>query len=270
MTRPRLGAGWRVITRLMARPRHLRKAPIVEAVVDFRVALAPDFSPEDLRAAKERLSRHYPKVSEKKRFSEQVEFVVGKGASHQTQDLGMLGLFLKSEDEKTIAQFRVDGFTLNRLKPYTSWKKLGPEALRLWAVYAALTKPRVITRVALRYINHMALPATGLLEDYLLTVPALPSGIPRHLTSFRTRTVLENPKTGLTATIAQVFGPNTEAPVPVTEIPGHALLFDIDAYKAGHFTMDTDFKAILEDLHTYKNRIFFGSLTNRFVKTFEK
>ena len=256
----------------MAKIRHLRKAPIVEAVVDFRVVLPSDFNPEKLREAREYLKAKYPGFAETKRFTARLELAVGRAPSHQTEDLGLLGVVAKSSDGLTIAQLGVDGFTMNRLKPYTSWKKIGPEALRLWRYYSELTKPEAITRIGLRYINHIApLPDSGRLEHFVLTPPpGVPRNIPRHVGSFRVRTVVEDPKKGIAATITQVFGPSAEVPGPTTDAPGYALLLDIDAYKIEKLAMGADFRKILEDLHTYKNQIFFGTLTERVVKRFEK
>ncbi len=254
----------------MAKQRHLRNAPIVEAVVDFRVVLPPDFNPERLREAREHLSREYPKMTEIKRFAAKLEFTAG-GASQSAEDLGIQGVLAKTDDEKTQVQFRVDGFTLNRVKPYTSWKEIGPEALRLWNAYSSLTNPQGVTRVALRYINHMAIPASSdRVEDFILTGPRIPEGIPKELSGFATRAAFEDAKRGLAANVLQMFGPDTEIPGPTGQPPGYALLLDIDAYKTGDLaTGEKGFDAILSDLHSYKNEIFFGSLTDAFAETFE-
>ena len=248
----------------MARVRHLENAPITEAVVDFRVSLPGDFRVDRLREARERLARDYPQAEERKGVETHLEFAGGQPKETRTRDLGFQGIWLKTEDQKTVAQFRVDGFTFNRLKPYTRWEQIFPEALRLWNVYVELAQPQSVTRVALRYINHMNLPSPGVkLDDYIVTSPRLPPSVPQILSSFVTRVVLEYPERKMKANVVQTLeiGVKTSAP---------SLLFDIDVYRSGDLEVSpTALKPIFDDLRHYKNEIFFGSLTDRFVEAFE-
>ena len=162
---------------VMARIRHLSKAPITEAVVDFRVSHSPHFHSDQLRQARERLAHDYPKVDERKGLEARFALAGGQPLQALTRDLGFQGIWLKTEDEKSVAQFRVDGFTFNRLKPYTSWEHILPEALRLWTIYVELTQPHRLARVALRYINHMRLPGPGVeVDDYIATGPTAAVG----------------------------------------------------------------------------------------------
>lgn len=248
----------------MATIRHLRNAPITEAVVDLRVVLPADFRPEQSRTARNRLPRDYPKAIERKSMETRFEVTGGQPTSPQTRDLGFQGIWLRTEDERTIAQFRVDGLTLNRLKPYTRWEEILPEALRLWETYVDIAKPQSVTRVALRYINHLPLPGPGAeLDDYILTAPKLPPSVPQVLSSFATRVVLEHPERRMTANVVQVLEVGVETSAP-------SLPFDIDVYRTGDFTISTSaLEEILRELRTYKNEIFFGSLTERFVEAFE-
>lgn len=247
----------------MARIRHLRNAPITEAIVDFRVALPRDFRPEQLPSVKERLAGDYPHAVERKGLQALFEFTGAQPAATRTRDLGFQGLWLKSDDQKKIGQFRVDGFTFNRLKPYTSWNKILPEALRLWTVYVDVAKPESVTRVALRYINHMNLPKVGVeLNDYIVTGPKLPQSVPQVLSSFATRVVFEDPERRLTASVAQMLEVGVETAAPT-------LLLDIDVFRTGDFAVTPEaLQPILEDLRLYKNQIFFGSLTEQFVETY--
>lgn len=248
----------------MARIRHLQNAPITEAIVDFRVSLPRDFRPDRLRETRERLARDYPQTVERKGMEARFEFAGGQPKETRTRDLGFQGIWLKTEDQRTVAQFRVDGFTFNRLKPYTRWEQILPEALRLWSVYVELANPQSVTRVALRYINHMNLPSPGAeLDDYIVTSPRLPPSVPQILSAFATRVVLEHPERRMTANVMQVLEVGVETPAP-------SLLFDIDVYRTGDFQVTaTAMEEILSDLRVYKNEIFFRSLTERFVEGFE-
>lgn len=251
----------------MARIRHLRNAPITEAIVDFRVSFHGDFCPDRLREAKERLAQRYPEALERKGLETRLEIATGQPKEPQTRDLGFLGIWLKTEDQKSVAQFRVDGFTFNRLRPYTRWEEILPEALRLWAIYVELTNPQSVTRVALRYINHMNLPSLGGTlsdySDYIVTGPRWPLSAHEVLSSFATRVVLGYPERQMKANVVQTLeiGVKTSAP---------SLLFDIDVYRSGDLEVSpTPLKEIFDELRQYKNEIFFGSLTERFVEAFE-
>jgi len=249
----------------MARIRHLRNAPITEAIVDFRVSLPGDFRPDRLREAKERLAQRYPEALERKGLETRLEIAAGQPKEPQTRDLGFQGLWLKTGDQKSVAQFRVDGFTFNRLRPYTRWEEILPEALRLWAVYVDLARPQIVTRVALRYINHMTLPSPVVaLSDYIVAGPTLPHvSAPQRLSSFATRVVLEYPERKMKANVTQVLEIGVKTPAP-------SLLLDIDVYRVGDLDVSTtSMKENLGELREYKNEIFFGSLTERFVEAFE-
>src|SRR5436190_21056320 len=84
------------------------------------------------------------------------------------------GLLFYSEDEKAVVQFRLDGFTFNKLQPYSSWEEIFPETWRLWALYQSAIGNVQITRLAVRYINRLALPS-GDFGRYLTALPQLPA-----------------------------------------------------------------------------------------------
>jgi len=175
-----------------------------------------------------------------------------------------MGLWLKSEDEKTIAQFRPDGFTLNRLKPYTSWDLISVEALRLWAVYLDLAKPQAVTRLALRYINHLNLPGpVADLAEYIVEAPRLPGTTPGVITTFRSHLTLEYPESQMKANVNRVLETSIET-------SGPSILFDIDVYRPGPIDPRGGVlpEALLR-LRDYKNRIFFEGITERLARDFE-
>lgn len=131
-------------------------------------------------------------------------------------------------------------------------------------MYVQLAKPESVTRVALRYINHMRLPSSDVeLDDYIVTTPKLPESVPEVLAGFSTRVVLQHPDRRLTANVIQVLEPGVESPAPT-------LLSDIDVYRTGEFDVEAVvLERILRDLRSYKNEIFFGSLTERFVDLYQ-
>lgn len=247
----------------MARIRHLRRAPITEAIVDFRVMPSSDLQPDHLLRAPALVGPNYPKTQRPQRKEARIN-IRGATAATSVRDLGFMGLWLKTEDEKTVAQFRPDGFTLNRLKPYTSWGEISLEALRLWAIYLDLAKPHSVTRLALRYINRLSLPGPMAdLAEYIVEAPRLPGTTPGIIATFRSHLTLEYAEGKMKANVHRALETSIET-------PGPSLLFDIDVYRPGPLDPRGDaLSGALLGLRDYKNRIFFEGLTERLVRDFE-
>lgn len=249
----------------MARPRRLSKAPITEAVFDFRVTLPADFATETLSGVYGQLNDRYPIKEEMRSFEAIFEVKAGKAMTPLTHSdsSAFAGFLFKSADGRNIAQFRRDGFTFNRLAPYTNWDELEPEALRLWSVYLASAKPDVVDRVALRYINRLRLPPQGNLETYLLVTPPSIPGAPAVLNSFLNRQSRHDPVSGYMGNIVQ----NLEANLGGDNT---LLTVDIDVYKAGGLGMHAaDLRRVLGDLRRLKNDIFFGMVTDTALEPYD-
>src|SRR5574341_349425 len=108
----------------MPPPRNLRNAPIIEAIFDFRVKARVGFRPEEFSELRSHLGNRFPSVEERRGLQAAFAMIPGQGQPPVVQAMGLHGYFFKTSDGKTIAQFRVDGFTFNRLRPYTSWEEL--------------------------------------------------------------------------------------------------------------------------------------------------
>jgi len=248
----------------MPTPRHLKNAPITEAIIDLRVKARPDLRAEELAAVKNQVSTRLPKVEEMRGLQATFQVLKGEGQPPVVQDLGLQGYLFKSQDEKIIAQFRIDGFTLNRLRPYTSWEDIFPQAMELWRLYLEVAKPLAVTRLALRYINHVPLPAgVEKFENYLRAAPVIPSELPQYVSSFLTRVTIHDPEASVSAHVTQALQPTTDT---------HRLtvILDIDAYKEADLSPeDPAIERTFSQLRASKNLIFFNSLTDETLRQFE-
>jgi len=247
----------------MPEPRHLRSAPITEAIIDARVKARASFNPSAFVGIHAQIADRFPVKEERK--GGQVTFRVGSTGPTEPefQDLGTQGFFFKSPDERLIAQFRNDGFTLNRLKPYTSWEDLFPIALDLWNLYVATAAPEAVTRIGLRYINHIMLP-DGVIElnDYLRAVPPIPEELPQFLGPFQSRLTIHDPDAGCAAHVAQSFEPGHHG-------RGPTLLLDIDAFREVDMVPgDPEVVATITHLHDFKNKIFFSMVTEDTLRAY--
>lgn len=242
----------------MADPRYLSNAPISEAILDFRVKARADIDGAELGEARSQLAPLYPIVEERTGFQFQVESGLGQSTFRET---GIQGFFYATIDKLSIAQFRIDGFTFNRLRPYSRWEEIFPEAMRLWKVYCAVARPQTVVRLATRYLNRISLPATITDFERYLTAPApVPKDLPQQVSSFLTRVTIHDPESGLAANIGQTL----QADVDAKQV---SLLLDIDAFREWQYDCGSSNVAeTLEALRRFKNQIFFGLLTEEALR----
>lgn len=245
----------------MARARHLRNAPITEALIDLRVSrTANPIAETSLEMLQARLRDSYPIIE--RQFVAQ--FHIKGGTPQPNPEQRFRGFMVKSPDGLSIVQFRIDGFTYNRLRPYPSWEDILPEAIRLWRIYVAMVSPEAIARAAVRYINRLELRASGAgLSEYLAAPPRIPEGYLASAEGFLTRMTLSAAH-GLRAIV-------TTASEPSFGTPDTTIILDIDAFSdAGELTPDdARLEPTLERLRDLKNRLFFESLTEDAVRVFE-
>ncbi len=240
----------------MTAPLHLAKPPITEALIDLRVEEAVGIRQDQLDAIRRRVGASYPHATEQFRFHASVEAGPGRAPEARAQDLGLQGWILASEDKAQLAQFRSDGFTFNRLRPYTSWEQIFPEALRLWGIYSEVMRPSAVARIAVRYINHVRLDGMNVsLSDYLRTPLPMPDGVNLPVTSFLTSIVLAGADPGFSVRVTQSLEPPHQP-------PDLLLLLDLDASANGRWLPEDQTVAqVLNKLRVMKNEAFFGSLT---------
>jgi uncharacterized protein (TIGR04255 family) len=243
--------------------RHLPNAPIVEALIDFRVQVSPDFNVSLFTGVRSELASTYPEDAPVR----SVQATLGLEDGQVVQPgavVSDLGLMFKSADGCEVVQFRINGFTFNRLRPYTSWEDVFPRALHLWHRYVEIVQPVQVTRLAVRYINRIILPLPIRdFGDYMVAPPQIPDGLPQTLRAFLTRVVIHDAEADYSAIVTHALEPSIE---PDSVI----LLLDIDAHKEGIFeAMNSDVERTFQALRHFKNQIFFKSLTPQTLRMFE-
>lgn len=244
--------------------RHLANAPIREALIDIQVNLPPDFSAVVFRDLRDTVGPNYPRVVESTKQETTIEFNAGTLAAATSNESGLHAVQFISERGESVAQFRIDGFTFNKLRPYTDWASIFPEAMRLWAIYSSSAKPANIARVAVRYINEFSVPS-GLtrLSPYMRLVPQVPSGAPGKPKSALSRVVTEDAGSGLASIVT--YSMTEKADSKVSDV-----ILDIDVL-CTHVrgTSTKDIEPVLAELHEVKNRIFFESVSDLMLQEFE-
>jgi uncharacterized protein (TIGR04255 family) len=144
--------------------RHYDRAPIVEAIIDLRVALPVDSTVEIFDTLAIGLNDSFPtrKVIQalSMGFHQSAD---GKGDGTFESSSTKAGLRLETADGKRVLQLQLGGFTYSHLPPYSDWSTFRGEARPLWFKYLAATKASQVIRAAVRVINKI--PISGVLAD---------------------------------------------------------------------------------------------------------
>jgi uncharacterized protein (TIGR04255 family) len=235
--------------------RRLSRPPIAEEVIHLRVR-APD------ERAIERVAGFCDLLSE--RFPARTPMHADPGGAGRAPSVSadpaagpLDGFALERPDGLDAVHARTSGLSLCRLRDYPGFGPLRDQARALFDLYREAVGPVEVTRVALRTINRIDLPAP--IDDLLAwvrTVPDLPPGFPRQLSELFQRMTVHDAATGATAIVMQALdGSDPGAP---------RFYLDVDAFLDRPMApASEDPWVALDALRTLRNEIFFASLTER-------
>lgn len=233
---------------------HLNQAPITEAILDIRV----EAGMADALTATEEFAQGVKGEFPVQRPIEAMatRMAPGKPAKAESQTTAVGRICWNTEETRAV-QARTDGFSLNHVKHYGSWKDLRGHAKEMWPRYVALVKPTSVVRIALRYINKLDFPPGDDIAGHLRTKPLLGPNLPGAVAVnfMRVDVPFDN---GRRAFI-------TEATLPATpEMTSQSLILDIDAFVLRQMAPgDPALWDELESLREIKNRCFFESLRKK-------
>jgi len=248
----------------MAKPRHLARAPIIEAVIDIQVAPRAGASFVDLETAFKSLDFGFRRQSFV--IAGTVGFSVNLDAEVQhSGGMERIGLRLQSDDEKYVALIRTNGLSLSRLAPYESFDTVAATTRKLWEIYVNRWAPEKVTRIATRYINNLRLPLKDgqQLSDFIDTLTELPADVPQSigpfLQQFNCMDRGSDCRVQLTLAWNGLADQNGRVPV----------ILDIDAFKMHEYPpRDSEVWSSLDTLRALKNRCFFGTVTELALKEY--
>ncbi len=242
--------------------------PITEALIDIRIDPLPKSALAKLESLHDTIRDDYPVKRQRTGWEGSVEFKDNQLVSSEQRHLGPDGFLLLSQDEKQIVQYRLDGFTFNRLRPYPreGWPVIRDEARKLWEHYFHNIDKNRIIRIGLRYINQIDIPAPDQqieLEDYFTEPPRIPHDLPQSFENFLVRLVIPWPALGAKAVL-------TQSCVPSPTADTLSFIFDIDVLTENFGHLDTaGVWGVLERFKDFKNTIFEASLTNKTKELFQ-
>lgn len=237
--------------------------PITEALLDIRVNLPKEITLDTLLSFQNEIKEHFP--NKKERYTGTFQIKTGAAPEIITSTDRTDGYMYYAPDNKKIVQARLDGFTFNKLKPYSSWDIFSLEAKYLWEHYVAIAKPTNIVRLALRYINRIEIPLPfNDFKEYILTNPEVAPGIPQGLSGFFMQLVIPNAEFQASAVVTETFEKIDEKSKVLP------LIFDIDVSRNIIIEPSSkDIWNIMEDLRKFKNQIFMKSLTDKTKELFK-
>ncbi len=239
--------------------------PVVEAIFDVQVIFPKGIELSALAGLHSHFMNTYPRKEEQRVV--EFEFHQGEGqmSESRTRDHGITGYRFLSGDGVELVQCRRDGFTFNRLKPYTDWQDAFRKAVHAWTVYQEAFPQAQVTRVALRYINLIEVlantPTLDLSEYFSVSVPG-PHLTGVASTGFMSQGVLHDENTNLDANWIFARQPSTDPSKIVVAL-------DVDVYAQGTRVSDMAVNQWWEVMRNLKNRLFFGSLTQKGIKLFQ-
>ena len=241
---------------------HLLSAPIVEAVIEIRARATRVLEESSLRSVLEPRLNGYEFQDSLRVYQGEVMIEGGKPPSQKVSDLGWIGVRFRSSDGKHIVQFKRDGFVFSRLEPYETWEQLFGESQRLWPIYKELAQPTDVQRVGLRYINRIKIPHGELhFEDFIQPAPSAPRELDLPFNGFMHYDTLAVPDHPYAINVIRTIQrPSGDA---------DALILDIDVFTTQEDSLDDALigRRLLE-MRWLKNKVFFGSITEKALEMF--
>lgn len=246
--------------------RPIPSAPIIEAVVDIDCDLPNGVGHQALHlAAGDALRARYPKFRQQL-IQQHVFKQEGNQPPEMQVNQGPGAMQFLTEDEKQLVQFRPNGFSFNRLAPYTSLDDYFPEIEATWKTFFELAQPVVIRKIGIRMINRILLPMDGgrvELGRYLAMPPRLPeTGSPLMFLGFLDQQMALDPVTQNHANIVKTAEPHQGDKLPI--------ILDVEVFHPCEIP-PADWPEIrnrLDSLRSLKNRIFRNTLTPQCLSHF--
>jgi uncharacterized protein (TIGR04255 family) len=245
---------------------HLSKAPIVEAVIDFRALPTVPCEQSQFEAYFKQEFTDYPAFQVHNRHNFHLK-TAPTGQPEAAQPTSWWhGLAFHSSDKLRIVQCQRDGFSYSRLQPYDAWDSFAGEALSLWKKYSAFTKPIEIQRVGVRFINRIVTrPEWKNLQDYLVNAPQALEAEALPLVGFLHNNTYFVPEHNYLINLNLALQPADGInPVP-------AIIVDTDVLTTNPLSLadatETKLETKLSEMRWLKNKIFFASLTSKLIES---
>ncbi len=231
------------------------KSPIREAVFDIRIDSLNIDSPEQLKLFKSFVATEFP--TEKEIYTGNITLQQLEGEDLKAMGTKEIaGYVYLSDDQTRQIQVRMDGFTLNILKPYETWEKHFDTFITQWINYQKLFNPNVI-RIATRFINKIEIPRNfDSFQDYVINIPPIPNCLPQVIMNFFMQIQVPSPDFKKNIVITETVEPLENELLP--------FILDIDVFQDRD--LDNSLEVLLSNfnqIREIKNMIFESCITDK-------
>ena len=238
-----------------------KSSPIIEALVEVHFSQTKtDFTVwADFN---NRLKKSYPIVEEL--FTPKVELRIAQDGKSREEKISQEKLLRFYKKDKTqLVQANKDFVSVNKLKPYSGYEKFIADAERVLKNYIDLTSPKLINRIAMRYINQIIIPETNIeLSDYFRFMPQIPDEVTQGINN-----VLLQIQFALRNSHHQIM---TSLRSDISSIEEQTVFF-LDIYDMLPINNEAGMSVILKTLnegHENIERVFEGFITDKARKLF--
>jgi uncharacterized protein (TIGR04255 family) len=231
-------------------------APIREAVLDIRVDRLNINDVNDLLSIREIISESFPIEKKRHNITGMFQFSHDKPIESKSHS-DLTGFIFLSEDSTRQLQVRIDGFTLNILKPYENWETHFEVFIKYWEVYNEKFKPNNIARIATRFINRIEIPLHfGNFQDYVLNMPPIPNCLPQTFSNFFMQIQVPCKDNFRNVVITETIEPIENSVLP--------FILDIDVFQELNIRNSIDsLTQNFSEIRNIKNEIFKNCITDK-------
>lgn len=233
---------------------NLTRNPIADAIVEIKLGFSDEYSPEQFLSFYEKVKGQFPEKNElvqvSAKISEDSEPTIGRKS---------YGYVFSSKEKNKSIHTRHNAFSLSYLnKTYKNWDDFWQEFSTLFDIFQELYHAE-IKGLSIRFINELQIPMkegdkASDLSDYLKLLPNIPDIIENKLSGFFMQVSLT--EENKTATITQTINPTKNSYLP--------FIFDLSAETK--MNSREDFEKCSKEIREFKNKIFFGSITEKMRK----
>jgi uncharacterized protein (TIGR04255 family) len=243
---------------------HLPAAPIVEAVIHWQARATKAWQPEDLKKELGALLSTYPDCRPQRLLHLEAQLDSADNSATQIRRDGWHGFRLTSSDKLYVVQFTSDGLVFSRLPPYENWQLFVSEGRRLWEIFQKVMAPAEVQRLGVRFINRIRLLNVSDVDRFLALRPRGHKSLHYPTTGFLYQSTVEVPGEPFQVNIIEATQPDVSG-------QGAGLILDIDVFTSNPMsTQNGALDKALQKMHTIKNRVFFGLLKKKALKSFMK
>jgi uncharacterized protein (TIGR04255 family) len=227
-----------------------KQPPITEAVIELRFATPIEV--DDIAKVSADLKSLYPLQQPITDVRVHLNLPSGQQALTTAHPIETHGKRLSTENQEQIILVWPQMFVCSQLAPYPGWDAFFERFCRDWGIWKRTLGYRKITRIGVRYINRIDIPATAPIvrhEDYLNVYPQVPA-IFDALTAYSV--VAQTPLADIGCMLTLN---SSSAPSPLL---GHAaFIIDQDIAKEGDLPQNDDaIYTLLNQIRAKKNEVF--------------